>query len=95
MYLHYAKPYLPFALPVTLICWWLVYAKGPATFGALLFLKLLTMAIGWVVLRKRHRQDIFFYQNIGYGEPRMMAVAGTVDGLLWLLGITLLIVIFY
>ena len=93
MYLHYARSYLFIAIPITLACWVVVYFNGPATFGGMLFLKFVTMLIGWVGLRKRHRKDIFFYQNIGYGEPRLLAVAGGVDLGVWLLGITAIITI--
>lgn len=95
MYLLYARSYLFLAVPITLVCWLLLFGNGPAAFGGVLFLKLVTMLIGWVVLRKRHRKDIFFYQNIGYGAPRLLAVTGAVDLGVWLLGIIAIILTCY
>lgn len=91
MYLHYAKPYLPLAVIITLISWWLVYSKGPGATGGVFFLKLITLIIGLVLLRQRHRFDIFFYQNIGYGERQLLAVIGAADLAVWLVGIIVLI----
>lgn len=91
MYLRYAKSYLPLAIPLTIISWSLVYANGPRAITAVLFLKVITVLIGIVTLRKRHRFDIFFYQNVGYGEWRLLTVVGTVDLLIWLVGIIVLI----
>ncbi len=92
MYLRYARSYLFLAVPITLICWFMVFGNGPAAFGGALFLKLMTMLIGWVVLCRQHRFDIFFYQNIGYGELRLLAVTGAVDLSIWLLGLTAIII---
>ena len=91
MYLRYAKPYLPLAIPFTLVCWWLVYAKGPAAISGAFFLKVITMLLGLAVMRKRHRFDIFFYQNVGYGERQLLLVTGAVDLVIWAIGISGLI----
>ncbi|TXF91540.1 hypothetical protein FUA23_02250 [Neolewinella aurantiaca] len=91
MYLHYAKPYLLLATIITLISWVIVYNKGSAATGRMLYLKLITLVIGLVLLRRRHRSDIFFYQNIGYGERQLLTVIGTADLSVWLVGIIVLI----
>jgi hypothetical protein len=93
MYLRYAKPYLPFAIPITLACWFLVFANGPALLSGVLFLKVITILIGLAVIRKQHRFDIFFYQNVGYGERQLLLVTAVVDVLIWAIGISVLILI--
>jgi hypothetical protein len=42
-------------------------------------------------MRKRHRFDIFFYQNVGYGERQLLLVTGAVDLVIWAIGISGLI----
>lgn len=91
MYFRYAKSYTLIGLPVTLACWYIVYGNGPGTIGMLLFLKLATMAVGAVALRKRHRQDVFFYRNLGYSEERLLGAAGVADFLLWVLGLAIIV----
>jgi hypothetical protein len=95
MYLLYARSYLLVAIPITLAGWYTVYHNGPVAIGGMLFLKLASMLVGWVGLRRRHKKDIFFYQNIGYGEPRLLAVVGAVDFAAWLLGITAIIISYF
>lgn len=95
MYLRYAKPYLPLAVPITAICWSLVFTQGPAAITAVLFFKVATLLLGLFVLRKRHRFDIFFYQNVGYGERRLLSFTAGVDMLVWLIGLTLVVLIYF
>jgi hypothetical protein len=93
MYLRYAKPYLPLAIPLTLISWWLICAKGPAAISGAFFLKAMTMLLGYAVLRKLHRFDIFFYQNVGYGERKLLLVTAVADLLIWLTGVVAIVIV--
>ncbi len=95
MYFRYARSYLFLAVLITFVSGCVVYSHGPAVIGSMLFLKCITMLVGWAVLRRRHSKDIFFYQNIGYGEPRLLAVTGAIDLGVWLISITTLVILYF